>query len=142
MQYQIGHADLKLILALVRGRTLARAAEQLQVDVSTVFRAIRKLEANLQVALFDKTRRGYTPTQSAKALAEQAERVCLITDTVQRAEDRARQTTNSLDLMFGVALPQPSATWDWEIAPFGEIGRRHCLVHRVYAYPDWRATRA
>lgn len=74
MQYQIGHADLKLILALVRGRTLARAAEQLQVDVSTVFRAIRKLEANLQVALFDKTRRGYTPTQSAKALAEQAER--------------------------------------------------------------------
>ncbi len=74
MQYQIGHADLKLILALVRGRTLARAAEQLQVDVSTVFRAIRKLEANLQVALFDKNRRGYTPTQSAKALAEQAER--------------------------------------------------------------------
>jgi len=74
MQYQISHADLKLVLALVRGRTLARAAEQLQVDVSTVFRAIRKLEANLHVALFDKHRRGYTPTQSAKALAEQAER--------------------------------------------------------------------
>ncbi|KUM44706.1 LysR family transcriptional regulator [Pseudomonas sp. EpS/L25] len=74
MQYQISHADLKLVLALVRGRTLARAAEQLQVDVSTVFRAIRKLEASLQLALFDKNRRGYTPTQSAKALAEQAER--------------------------------------------------------------------
>lgn len=74
MQYQISHADLKLVLALVRGRTLARAAEQLQVDVSTVFRAIRKLEANLHLALFDKTRRGYTPTQSARALAEQAER--------------------------------------------------------------------
>ncbi|KPA89372.1 MULTISPECIES: LysR family transcriptional regulator [Pseudomonas] len=74
MQYQVTHSDLHLVLALVRGRTLARAAEQLQVDVSTVFRAIRKLEANLEVALFDKNRRGYTPTESAKAIAEQAER--------------------------------------------------------------------
>lgn len=74
MQYQISHGDLALVLALVRGRTLARAAEQLHVDISTVFRAIRKLEANLEVALFEKGRRGYTPTQSAKALAEQAER--------------------------------------------------------------------
>ncbi|WP_437883100.1 LysR family transcriptional regulator [Pseudomonas sp. LRF_L74] len=74
MQYQVTHGDLNLVLALVRGRTLARAAEQLHVDVSTVFRAIRKLEANLEVALFEKNRRGYTPTQSAKAIAEQAER--------------------------------------------------------------------
>lgn len=73
-QYQISHADLALVLALVRGRSLARAAEQLHVDVSTVFRAIRKLEASLGVALFEKSRRGYMPTQSAQALAEQAER--------------------------------------------------------------------
>jgi DNA-binding transcriptional LysR family regulator len=72
-QYKISHSDLTLVLALVRGRSLARAAEQLQVDVSTVFRAIRKLETNLGVTLFNKNRRGYTPTQSAQALAEQAE---------------------------------------------------------------------
>lgn len=75
-------------------------------------------------------------------LAGQAERVCLITDTMQRAEDRAGEITNTLDLMFGVALPRIEAAWDWEIAPFGEIGRRHRLVHRVHAYPDWRAARA
>lgn len=75
-------------------------------------------------------------------LARAAERVCLITDTVQRTEDRAGLTTDSLDLMFGVALPRPEAAWDWEIAPFGEVGRRHRLVHRVHAYPDWRAARA
>jgi DNA-binding transcriptional LysR family regulator len=74
MQYQISHADLCLVLALARGRTLAKAAELLQVDVSTVYRAIRKLEANLEVALFEKNRRGYTPTQSGQALSEQAER--------------------------------------------------------------------
>lgn len=72
-------------------------------------------------------------------LAAGTARVCLITDIVQRAEDRAGRVTDSLDLMFGVRLPPPAQAWDWEIAPFGEIGRRHRLLHRVHAYPDWRA---
>ncbi|EPM63063.1 LysR family transcriptional regulator, partial [Pseudomonas syringae pv. actinidiae ICMP 19073] len=72
-QYEINHADLALVLALVRGRTLARAAELLQVDISTVFRSIRRLEASLGAALFEKNRRGYIPTDTAQAMAEQAE---------------------------------------------------------------------
>ncbi|TWI58685.1 DNA-binding transcriptional LysR family regulator [Pseudomonas duriflava] len=74
MHYQITHTDLSLILALVRGRSLARAANLLHVDVSTVFRSIRRLEANLGSALFEKSRSGYLPTDTAQALAEQAER--------------------------------------------------------------------
>jgi len=74
-------------------------------------------------------------------LAAGTGRVCLITDTVQREEDRAGGVTDSHDLMFGVALPKPAEAWDWEIAPFGEIGRRRRLIHRVHAYPDWRAAR-
>ncbi|WP_046270925.1 LysR family transcriptional regulator [Pseudomonas syringae] len=74
MQYEISHADLSLVLALVRGRTLARAADLLQVDVSTVFRSIRRLETALGAALFEKNRRGYIPTDTAQAMAEQAER--------------------------------------------------------------------
>ncbi|MBX8493692.1 LysR family transcriptional regulator [Pseudomonas cichorii] len=74
MQYEISHADLSLVLALVRGRTLARAAELLQVDISTVFRSIRRLEAALGTALFEKNRRGYIPTDTAQAMSEQAER--------------------------------------------------------------------
>ncbi|AZG86536.1 LysR family transcriptional regulator [Pseudomonas syringae pv. pisi str. PP1] len=74
MQYEITHADLSLVLALVRGRTLARAADLLQVDVSTIFRSIRRLEAALGAALFEKNRRGYIPTDTAQAMAEQAER--------------------------------------------------------------------
>ncbi len=41
LQYRLDHADLALVLALVRGGSLARAAELLRVDVATVFRAIR-----------------------------------------------------------------------------------------------------
>lgn len=73
MQYEITHADLSLVLALVRGRTLARAADLLHVDISTVFRSIRRLESALGAALFEKNRRGYIPTDAAQAMAEQAE---------------------------------------------------------------------
>ncbi|MDY0833065.1 MULTISPECIES: LysR family transcriptional regulator [unclassified Pseudomonas] len=72
--YQIDYSDLSLILALVRGGTLARAAGLLRVDVSTVFRAVRRLEAALGQTLFEKSRAGYLPTTLATTLAEQAER--------------------------------------------------------------------
>jgi DNA-binding transcriptional LysR family regulator len=73
VQYRINYADLALILALVRGRTLARAAEQLKVDVSTVFRSVRRLEASVGTSLFEKSRAGYQPTSAAIALSQQAE---------------------------------------------------------------------
>ncbi|MFO2462717.1 LysR family transcriptional regulator [Pseudomonas sp. 15FMM2] len=72
--YQIGYSDLSLVLALVRGGTLARAAALLRVDVSTVFRAVRRLESSLGQSLFEKSRAGYLPTRLATTLAEQAER--------------------------------------------------------------------
>ncbi|WP_342246814.1 LysR family transcriptional regulator [Pseudomonas sp. OTU5201] len=72
-QYRIDHADLALVLALVRGGTLARAAEQLKVDVSTVFRSLRRLEQALGSVLFEKSRAGYLPNAAAQLLAQQAE---------------------------------------------------------------------
>ncbi|WP_448680498.1 LysR family transcriptional regulator [Pseudomonas nicosulfuronedens] len=73
MQYRLEYADLALVLALVRGGSLARAAELLEVDVSTVFRAVRRLEKALGTALFEKGRNGYLATATAQQLATQAE---------------------------------------------------------------------
>lgn len=73
-QYRLDYPDLSLILALVRGGSLARAARLLKVDVSTVFRSVRRLEAALGQPLFEKSRSGYLPTSLAQALSEQAER--------------------------------------------------------------------
>lgn len=72
--YRLEYPDLSLILALVRGGSLARASALLKVDVSTVFRAVRRLEAALGQQLFEKSRAGYLPTSLAQTLAEQAER--------------------------------------------------------------------
>ncbi|WP_053148119.1 LysR family transcriptional regulator [Pseudomonas sp. P97.38] len=72
--YRLDYPDLSLILALVRGGSLARAARLLGVDVSTVFRSVRRLEAALGQPLFEKSRAGYLPTSLAQTLSEQAER--------------------------------------------------------------------
>lgn len=93
-QYQISHADLSLILALVRGRTLARAAEQLKVDVSTVFRAVRRLEKSLGTALFEKSRAGYCPTSGALLLSQQAETAEQALALAQIALEQDRETVS------------------------------------------------
>ncbi|MBI3560821.1 MAG: LysR family transcriptional regulator [Gammaproteobacteria bacterium] len=67
--------DLRLILALIRGQTLAGAAEQLHVDTSTVFRGVRAIEQRLQNPLFERSRKGYTPTALGERLAQTAERI-------------------------------------------------------------------
>jgi DNA-binding transcriptional LysR family regulator len=68
-------ADLPLILALSRERTLAGAAERLQVDLSTVFRRLNALEGRLRVRLFDRSARGYQLTPAGERAAGAAERV-------------------------------------------------------------------
>lgn len=71
----LGAAELELVLALIRGRTLHGAAERLGVDASTVFRAIRRLEKALGETLFDRGRQGYVPTPLALELGAHAERI-------------------------------------------------------------------
>ena len=75
MQSSLSLADLELLLALVRGRTLIGASERLKVDSSTVFRSIKRLEKNLGEVLFDRGRQGYMPTEMAQELAAYAERI-------------------------------------------------------------------
>lgn len=74
-QSRLRLADLELLLALVRGRTLAGAAERLKADTSTVFRSIKRLEKELGEVLFDRSRQGYLPTELARELAVHAERI-------------------------------------------------------------------
>lgn len=74
-QYRLGAAELEVLLAMVRTGTLAAAGERLGVDASTVFRAIQRIERGLGQPLFERSRAGYRASETALALAEQAERV-------------------------------------------------------------------
>jgi len=75
MQKDITVADLDLVLALVRGRTLQEASKRIGVDPSTVFRAVRKLEAKLGEKLFERGRGGYAASELALELVQSAERI-------------------------------------------------------------------
>jgi DNA-binding transcriptional LysR family regulator len=75
MQSSIGVAELELLLALTRGRTLAGAAERLRVDTSTVFRSLKKFEKTIGERLFERSRQGYLPNELALKLAAHAERI-------------------------------------------------------------------
>lgn len=72
-QYRLETADLEVTLALVRGRTLAAAAERLGVDASTVFRSLQRIERGLGRPLFERSRSGYVATELATQLAGHAE---------------------------------------------------------------------
>ncbi|NPC59282.1 LysR family transcriptional regulator [Caenimonas soli] len=74
-QYALTAPDLEVLLALVRGGTLAQAATRLSADASTVFRSVQRIEKNLGQRLFERTRQGYLPSDAMAEIARHAERI-------------------------------------------------------------------
>lgn len=67
--------DVKLFLALARSRTVGAAATSLRVDGSTVSRRLARLEETLAARLFERSRDGIVPTESADELVPIAEEI-------------------------------------------------------------------
>lgn len=68
--------DLRYVLAVARGGTLAAAAKALGVDDSTVSRRVARLEALLSARLFERAGDGrLRPTPAGAATVERAERM-------------------------------------------------------------------
>jgi DNA-binding transcriptional LysR family regulator len=65
--------QVRVFLAVARAGQLAGAAGRLGLDVSTVSRRLDKLEAELGVHLFDRTRDGTVATAAAEAMLPAAE---------------------------------------------------------------------
>jgi DNA-binding transcriptional LysR family regulator len=74
-QYALTAPDLEVLLALVRGGTLAQAATRLSADASTVFRSVQRIEKSLGQRLFERTRQGYLPSEVTAEIARHAERI-------------------------------------------------------------------
>lgn len=74
-QYKLSAADLEMLLALVRGGTLAEAGARAGADASTVFRSVQRIEKSLGQRLFERSRRGYLPSEAMLEIARHAERI-------------------------------------------------------------------
>ncbi|MEP5155178.1 LysR family transcriptional regulator [Planktotalea sp.] len=60
--------DFPVILAIARGKSLYRAAQSLDVAVSTVMRRVEQIESRAGLPLFRKTDAGYVPPPAGQAL--------------------------------------------------------------------------
>src|SRR6188508_3406489 len=120
-------ADLPLILALSREKTLAGAAEELGVDLSTVFRRLNALEKRLRVRLFDRSARGYQLTAAGIRAADTAERV----ETELLALDR--EITGRDQQLSGVVRVTASETFSYAVLPplFAQFHALHPRIRVV-----------
>lgn len=65
--------QVRVFLAVARAGQLAGAAARLGLDISTVSRRLDRLEDELGIHLFDRTREGTVPTAAAEAMVAAAE---------------------------------------------------------------------
>ncbi|WP_158898166.1 LysR substrate-binding domain-containing protein [Burkholderia sp. L27(2015)] len=84
---------LRYFLAIVEFNNLSRAAETMCVAQSTLSHALRQLEEELGIALFDRVGRSIRLTQAGRVFYDYAARVC---NETMRAK-RAMQELNELD---------------------------------------------
>jgi DNA-binding transcriptional LysR family regulator len=98
--------DVRLFLALYRGRTLAAAARAVGQDASTLSRRLVALEDVLHTRLFDRTREGLVPLEGADLLLPAAEEMAQAHARFSRDAggfDRAAEGTVRLSVPPGLA---------------------------------------
>lgn len=76
--------DLELIRAIGTHGSLTGATKALGLDHSASFRRLAAIEARVGAALFRRSRRGYTPTESGEVAIVSAQRVLAESDRLQR----------------------------------------------------------
>jgi DNA-binding transcriptional LysR family regulator len=108
-------SDLRVALALAQGGSVAAAARALGVDATTVQRRLDALEAALGARLFERSRRGWQPSEAGLAAIEAAQRMADQADAIERrvmGRDRELEGPLRVTTAFVVMehlLPQPLA---------------------------------
>ncbi|MEO9459174.1 MAG: LysR family transcriptional regulator [Lentilitoribacter sp.] len=64
--------DYPIILSIIRNKSLYRAAQTLDIALSTLMRRVEQLESRAGIPLFRKTEEGYVPTPSGQTLVKKA----------------------------------------------------------------------
>lgn len=108
-------SDLRFALAIGRQGSPGAAAQELGVNATTVQRRLDALEQHLGARLFDRSRRGYQPTEAGALVLDQARRMADQADEIERqvlGRDRELVGPLRVTTAFVVMehlLPQPLA---------------------------------
>ena len=113
-------SDLRFALAIGRQGSPGAAARELGVNATTVQRRLEALELHLGARLFDRSRRGYQPTEAGALVIDQARRMA------DQAEEIERQVLGR-DRELGGVLRVATAFVVME-----QIGRASCRERVCY----------
>lgn len=103
--------DLRIFLHVARQPKLEEVAVQLHIDATTISRRIKRLETELGLTLFERTRRGHALTSAGDALAAQVETIESISFDIL-SEGSAEQTASGR-----IRLGAPEGLGSTVIAP-------------------------
>jgi len=81
--------NLQIFLTVARQGTVARAAQALHLDATTVSRRVSALESALQQTLFERAPSGFIPTAAGRALVPHAEAMAAAAARIHMAESGA-----------------------------------------------------
>lgn len=112
--------QLEQLLAVAECGTLSRAAEHLHISQPALSRSMQRLEAELQVTLFDRQKNKIELNENGRMAVDYARKIMEQSrDMISRIQafDRSRRT-----ILLGVCAPAPL----WEIPPVLSA-----------LYPDW-----
>ncbi|PKB14813.1 LysR family transcriptional regulator [Novosphingobium kunmingense] len=103
-------SDYQAFLAIARAGQLAKAAQALGVDATTMGRRLRRLEARLGATLFEQSREGQVPTEAGEALLVQVE-------AMARAAAAIGEGGGTAALAGAVRISVPEGLGGWFLPP-------------------------
>ncbi|EZP48757.1 MULTISPECIES: LysR family transcriptional regulator [Sphingomonas] len=99
-------SDLQSFLAIAESGQLARAAQVMGVDASTMGRRLRRLEKRLGQTLFEQSRSGHLPTSAGERLLAQVRAMQRAAEPIQRQPDAGGITG-----LLRVSVSEGFGTW-------------------------------
>ena len=75
--------QLKYVLAIAKAGTINAAAKQLFISQPTLSSAVKELEAELGISLFNRTSKGVEPTADGEEFLSYARQVVMQTDLIE-----------------------------------------------------------
>src|SRR5690606_26227616 len=80
--------DIRVFLAVAEAGQIGRAARALRLDPTTLGRRLRRLERQLEITLFERTREGQTLTEAGEGLLAKAEAMAQAARSIDAVQSR------------------------------------------------------
>ena len=94
---------LKYALEVERSKSISKAAEKLFVSQPFLSKAIRELEADIGIDIFNRTSRGVIPTKKGEDFLARAKEIMAMVDETENAYKSQKPETYNFEIVVPIA---------------------------------------